>query len=106
MYLKKVEGARTVALPGGRVMSRADLPDPRTRRWVASRKAAVVAGVESGLVSREWAIATYALSEEEFDSWIRAVASRRREWLADYRPETVSTALSCMSQEYSSVTSD
>ena len=70
MYLKKVEGARTAPLPDGRVMTRADLPSPGTRRWVASRKAAVVAGIESGLVSRDWAIATYGLSVEELGSWL------------------------------------
>ena len=70
MYIKKVSGARTAALPDGRVMTRADLPDPRTRRWVASRKAAVVQGVEVGLVSRDWAISTYRLSSEEFDNWV------------------------------------
>ncbi len=70
MYLKKVEGARTASLPDGRVMTRADLPDPGTRRWVASRKAAVVQGVEAGLVTRDWAIAAYGLSGEELDAWV------------------------------------
>ena len=70
MYLKKVEGARTALLPNGRIITRADLPSPGTRRWVASRKAAVVAGVEAGLVTRDWAIATYGLSGEELDSWL------------------------------------
>lgn len=74
MYLKRVEGARTASLPDGRVITRADLPEPGTRRWVASRKAAVVAGVTAGLVTRDWAIETYGLSEEEFDSWV-ALAS-------------------------------
>lgn len=70
MYLKKVEGRRIAALPDGRVITRADLPAPGTRRWVASRKAAVVAGVESGLVTRDWAMTTYGLSGEELDSWL------------------------------------
>lgn len=73
MYLKKTEGPRTVALPNGRIMTRADLPDPSTRRWVASRKAAVVRAVKHGLLSREEALETYALSDEEFDSWVNAV---------------------------------
>jgi hypothetical protein len=70
MYLKKVEGARTATLPNGGIVTRADLPPADTRRWVASRKAAVVAGVVSGLVTREWALATYGLSGEELDSWV------------------------------------
>ena len=45
MYLKKVDGPRTITLPDGRVMSRADLPPAETKRWVASRKAAVVRAV-------------------------------------------------------------
>ena len=74
MYLKKIEGPRAVTLPDGTIMTRADLPDPRTRRWVASRKAAVVRAVAAGLIGRGEALKTYALSEEEFDSWISAVA--------------------------------
>lgn len=73
MYLRKVEGPRTATLPDGTVMTRADLPPPDTRRWVVSRKAAVVHAVEHGLVTSEWAIETYELSEEEFEGWRGAV---------------------------------
>lgn len=73
MYLKKLDGPRAVTLPDGTVMTRADLPPPDTGRWVASRKAAVVRGVLSGLISREAALARYGLSAEEFDAWLRAV---------------------------------
>lgn len=64
MYLRKVDGPRAVTLPDGRVMTRADLPPPDTRRWVASRNAAVVRAVEAGLISRGTALETYGLSEE------------------------------------------
>ena len=73
MYLKKVDGPRAVTLPDGSVMSRADLPDPETRRWVASRKAAVVRALEYGLITREEALERYSLSEEELVSWQSAV---------------------------------
>ena len=73
MYLKKIDGPRAVTLPDGTVMTRADLPDPKTRRWVASRKAAVVRAVSAGLVTRSEAIKTYNLTDEEFDSWQSAV---------------------------------
>lgn len=73
MYLKRISGPRSVALPGGRIMTRADLPEPDTRRWVASRKAAVVRGIHSGLITREEAQDMYELSEEELDSWSGAV---------------------------------
>ncbi|MGB7316975.1 MAG: DUF1153 domain-containing protein [Planktotalea sp.] len=74
MYLKKVEGPRAVTLPDGQVMSRADLPNPKTRRWVASRKAAVVRGVTYGLISKKEALERYCLSEEEFAHWVQAIA--------------------------------
>jgi hypothetical protein len=73
MYLRKVNGPRSVVLTDGTVMTRADLPAPDTRRWVASRKAAVVRAVLGGLISREDALGTYALSDEEFSEWERAV---------------------------------
>lgn len=74
MFLKKVEGPRAVTLPDGTIMTRADLPPANTRRWVASRKAAVVRGVLYGLITQSDALRKYGLSEEEFRSWIAAVA--------------------------------
>ncbi|MCV6585120.1 MAG: DUF1153 domain-containing protein [Marinibacterium sp.] len=74
MYLRKVDGPRAVTLPDGSIMTRADLPPTDTRRWVASRKAAVVRGVLSGLISQAEALRTYGLSEEELHGWIGAVA--------------------------------
>jgi hypothetical protein len=55
-------------------MTRADLPPAQTRRWVASRKAAVVYAVDCGLITAEEAVATWALSDEELDGWRDAVA--------------------------------
>lgn len=75
MYLKKVDGPRAVTLPDGTVLTQADLPAATTRRWVASRKAAVVRGVLYGLISRDAALKKYALSDDEFDEWLRAVAN-------------------------------
>ncbi|MBL9060347.1 MAG: DUF1153 domain-containing protein [Mangrovicoccus sp.] len=73
MYLKKVDGKRIVTLPDGSILSRADLPPERTERWVASRKAKVVQAVKHGLMSRDEAMKRYGLSEDELDSWARAV---------------------------------
>lgn len=73
MYLKKVDGPRAVTLPGGKMMTRADLPPVNTTRWVASRKAAVIKGVASGLITRKEACELYALSDEELESWMSAV---------------------------------
>lgn len=72
MYLKKVEGPRTVTLRDGAIMTRADLPPKETKRWVASRKAAVVRGVAYGLITRKEAIERYRLSDEEFEEWVTA----------------------------------
>jgi hypothetical protein len=62
-----------VTMPDGSRMTRADLPDPDTRRWVASRKVRVVQGVMYGLIPLKEALETYHLSREEYDSWQIAV---------------------------------
>ena len=56
-------------------MTIADLPSERTRRWVASRKAAVVRGVVYGLISKDDALKRYGLSDDEFIEWVRAVST-------------------------------
>lgn len=73
MYIKKVDGPRAVKLPDGSILTQADLPDPSTRRWVASRKAAVVHGLLGGLIEREEAMKRWSLSEEELAEWEGAV---------------------------------
>ena len=45
------------------------LPAAGPKRWVARRKAAVLAAVRRGLITREEACRRYELSEEEFSSW-------------------------------------
>jgi hypothetical protein len=75
MYLRKIDGPRSVTLPDGSIMTRADLPPPDTRRWVASRKAAVVRAVAAGLITREAALDMYALSDAEFAEWETAVST-------------------------------
>ena len=62
MYLKRADGPRQVTLPDGSILSRADLPPPNTRRWVASRKATVVKAVVHGLLTQKEALDRYALS--------------------------------------------
>jgi hypothetical protein len=51
----------------------ATLPPPDTERWVARRKAQVVAAVQSGLITVDEAQARYRLSLEEFASWQRGL---------------------------------
>jgi len=73
MYLKRVDGPRSVSLPDGTILTRSDLPPVTTRRWVASRKAVVVQAVLHGLIAEAEALERYALSAEEFASWCSAV---------------------------------
>lgn len=73
MYLKRVSGPRHVSLPDGTLLTRADLPPPETRRWVASRKAIVVKAVVHGLITEQEALEKYALSPEEFALWRGAI---------------------------------
>ena len=75
MYIKRQKGPVSVMLPDGSQMTRSDLPPVGTRRWVASRKAAVVRAVTSGLISRDEAKELYGLSDEEFEGWLAAVAN-------------------------------
>ncbi|SEO27923.1 Protein of unknown function [Salinihabitans flavidus] len=81
MYLKKVDGPRAVSLSDGTVMTRADLPPASTKRWVASRKLAVVRGVVYGLISQDEALCRYALRKEEFHEWVCAVTEHGEEAL-------------------------
>lgn len=47
----------------------ATLPAPETRRWVSSRKQAVVLAVRTGTITMAEACEHYSLSVEEFLSW-------------------------------------
>ena len=60
---------RRVLAPDGSVLTLADLPPPDAQRWVASRKAIVVAAVRGGLLSMSDACARYRLTTEEFLNW-------------------------------------
>lgn len=59
--------------PDGQPLTLSDLPSPKTRRWVISRKAKVVAAVRGGLISLEDACERYSLSVEEFLTWQRNI---------------------------------
>ena len=53
MRIDTTENPTSVVGPDGARITRKDLPSPTTRRWVARRKAAVVAAVKGGLISVE-----------------------------------------------------
>ena len=50
-----------------------ELPPTDTKRWVARRKAAVLAAINAGILSRFEACARYGISEVELQLWERAV---------------------------------
>jgi hypothetical protein len=60
--------------PGGNILTFDNLPPKNTRRWVPRRKAEVIAAVDGGLLTLTEACARYAISHEEFSSWIQAYA--------------------------------
>ena len=68
-------GAGLVRFTDGSLLSVADLPPRDTRRWVASRKLAVVRAVLYQLRSQEEVLETYSISEEEFYDWVRCLAA-------------------------------
>ena len=59
--------------PLGEPLTLETLPCPSTPRWIARRKAQVVAAVNGGLLTKDEACARYSLTQEEFDCWQRAV---------------------------------
>lgn len=69
-------------------MSKADLPPAKTERWVASRKAAVVLGIASGLLSRAEACDEYGLSAEELESWCKAAQQHGLQGLKTTRTQS------------------
>ncbi|HEU0162896.1 MAG TPA: DUF1153 domain-containing protein [Rhizomicrobium sp.] len=58
--------------PDGTILTPANLPPAGTVRWVARRKAEVVAAVNGGLLTMPEACRRYGLSVEEFMEWERA----------------------------------
>jgi hypothetical protein len=59
--------------PCREVLTRDSLPPPDTSRWVASRKAQVVAAVQGGLLSIDEVLRRYNLSLAEYYSWQHAM---------------------------------
>ena len=59
--------------PLGERLTLEPLPSASPGRWIARRKAEVVAAVEGGLLSLDEACARYALTLQEFTSWQRGV---------------------------------
>jgi len=76
--------------PNGDIITLANLPSPRTTRWVIRRKAEIVLAVHGGLLSLDDACRRYQLTAEEFSAWQRAIErygllGLRSTHLQDYR---------------------
>jgi len=64
---------KIVVGPEGEPLTVESLPSRSTTRWVARRKAQVVAAVKGGLLSIDEVCDRYALTIEEYASWQRAL---------------------------------
>lgn len=52
-----------------------DLPPDNTVRWIARRKAVVVAAVQHGMISEDEACKRYSLTSEELESWEKSLVA-------------------------------
>ncbi|HEC91076.1 MAG TPA: DUF1153 domain-containing protein [Alphaproteobacteria bacterium] len=85
--------ADRISIPGpsGKPITIEDLPPADTKRWVVSRKMAVVAGVRAGVISLDEVCRRYRLSKDEFTSWQRlldayGLKGLRATRIQSYRP--------------------
>lgn len=73
--------------PDGSILTTANLPPTNLKRWVARRKAEVIAAVKGGLLTMPEACRRYSISAEEFLEWERHYESDGLEGLrASARP--------------------
>jgi hypothetical protein len=89
---------KSVTGPDGSRLTMANLPSPRTKRWVIRRKAEVVAAVRGGLLSLEEACGRYTLTVEEFFAWQSSIdrhgfAGLRTTRIQQYRQWAASSSL-------------
>lgn len=73
--MRQVQKPRPTVVIGplGELLTLETLPPASTKRWVARRKAEVVAAVHGGLLSIDEACERYQLELEELTGWQRAV---------------------------------
>ncbi len=65
----RTSGANPTIEQTGEPLTMDDLPAPNIGRWIARRKAEVVAAVRSGLLGLDEACLRYGITVEEFLSW-------------------------------------
>jgi hypothetical protein len=71
-----VKNCGYVVGPDGLVLTPSNLPPPGKIRWVARRKAELIAAVAGGLITMQDACSRYAISPEEFTDWERRYMRR------------------------------
>jgi hypothetical protein len=73
--MSRAERSRPVSVIGplGQPLTLDLLPPRETRRWIAHRKAELVAAVDGGLLSIEEVCDHYGIELEEFVSWQRCI---------------------------------
>ncbi len=85
--MRHVTAKHVVVGPDGNVLTPLNLPPATTVRWVARRKAEVIAAVHGGLLTMAEACRRYNLSSEEFLEWERHYKEHGLEGLrASIRP--------------------
>ncbi len=66
---EQISRPRPVVAPAGEPLTLDGLPPPDLKRWIARRKAQVVAAVRAGLIGLDQACTRYGITIEEFLSW-------------------------------------
>lgn len=64
---------QSVVGPMGAPLTLATLPPTTTKRWIAHRKAELVAAVDGGLLTIDEVCQRYGIELEEFVSWQRGI---------------------------------
>ncbi len=63
---EKTSRPRSVIGPTGEPLALDNLPPPNLKRWIARRKAELVAAVRAGLIDLDDACTRYGITTEEF----------------------------------------
>lgn len=85
MFPKKSKGPSVIRLISGDVFSVADLPPVTLKRWTASRKRAVIYNI----ITAQEAIDAYALSQEEFNTWLARCADHGEDALKETKIKNI-----------------
>lgn len=91
--------ARVVLGPTGNPMTLEDLPPTNIQRWVARRKAELLAAIRGGLITQDEACKRYLLTPEELTSWERLIDKHGMLGLRTTRLQHYRSSLEAPSEE-------